>query len=121
VDALDPLHGLSEEEAIERRSRGQGNDIRLSTSRSYLQILRQNVFTFTNIVLFAIGITLILLGQAGDAQTQFHPHPPHRGHPDPGDRGLGAVRRAPAQRRWGDGPLCTACSLDDLSERSRSI
>jgi cation-transporting ATPase E len=36
-------------------------------SRSYLQILRQNAFTFINTILFAIGIALVLMGQHGDA------------------------------------------------------
>jgi cation-transporting ATPase E len=59
--------GLSEAQAIARRERGQGNAVQLQTSRSYLQILRKNAFTFINSVLFGIGIILILMGQLGDA------------------------------------------------------
>ena len=59
--------GLSEAQAIARRERGQGNVVQFQTSRSYLQILRKNAFTFINSVLFGIGILLILMGQLGDA------------------------------------------------------
>jgi cation-transporting ATPase E len=58
---------LLESEVIARRARGQGNNVRFQTSRSYAQILRQNAFTFINTVLFAIGIVLILMGRTGDA------------------------------------------------------
>ncbi|MBS1245357.1 MAG: ATPase, P-type (transporting), superfamily, subfamily [Chloroflexi bacterium] len=61
------LRGLSEGEVIARRARGLGNAVRLQTSRSYLQILRQNAFTFINTVLFSIGLVLILMGRTGDA------------------------------------------------------
>ena len=61
------MKGLSESEVIARRERGQGNDVRFRTSRSYLDILRKNAFTFINTVLFAIGIVLIMMGQLGDA------------------------------------------------------
>ena len=61
------LTGLSEEEASRRMHNGQGNDIALGTSRSYRQILRQNVFTFINIVLFSIGVVLVALGLYTDA------------------------------------------------------
>lgn len=61
--------GLTEQEALSRRQQGQGNDIDFSTSRSYLQIIRYNVFTFVNIVLFIIGIALLVLGLPQDAIT----------------------------------------------------
>ncbi len=60
-------HGLSEREVVARRAQGQGNDVKLHTSRSYVDILRQNAFTFINTVLFAIGLVLILMGRTGDA------------------------------------------------------
>lgn len=59
--------GLTDEEAQIRRERGQGNDIKIKTSRSYWEIFRQNVFTFINNVLFFIGFVMILLGLWGDA------------------------------------------------------
>lgn len=61
------IRGLSASEVMQRRDNGQGNNVRLETSRSYAQIVRQNVFTFINTVLFAIGIVLVLLGLYTDA------------------------------------------------------
>jgi cation-transporting ATPase E len=61
------IEGLSESEVIARRQQGQGNDVRFLASRSYIEILQKNAFTFINTVLFAIGIVLILLGNIGDA------------------------------------------------------
>jgi len=61
------LQGLSAAEAAERRARGLGNNIQLKTSRSYVEILRENVFTFINNILFALGAALILLGRSSDA------------------------------------------------------
>jgi cation-transporting ATPase E len=59
--------GLTDDEAQRRRERGQGNDIKIKTSRSYWDILRQNTFTFINNVLFFIGFIMIMLGLWGDA------------------------------------------------------
>ena len=61
--------GLSEAEAGARRARGEGNDYRAATSRSYLAIARANLFTFFNNILFAIGAALIVLGEINDALT----------------------------------------------------
>ena len=61
--------GLTEAEARRRRERGEGNDVRIATSRSYLVIVRTNLFTFFNNILFAIGIALIVLGEWNDAMT----------------------------------------------------
>jgi len=61
------LQGLSESEVMERRTNGEGNMAALKTSRSYLQIVRENVFTSINTILFVLGITLIMLGQTSDA------------------------------------------------------
>jgi cation-transporting ATPase E len=44
-----------------------GNQAASQISRSYFEILRENVFTFINIVLFGLGFVLILLGRAIDA------------------------------------------------------
>ncbi|MEQ8677714.1 MAG: HAD-IC family P-type ATPase [Aggregatilineales bacterium] len=62
-----PSQGLDEQEVLRRRERGDGNNIRIQTGRTYQQILQQNVFTFINIVLFSIGIVLVLFGLWGDA------------------------------------------------------
>ena len=62
-----PFKGLSETEAIARRKRGDGNNVRIDTSRTYWDILKQNLLTFINVVLFTIGGFMILLGLWGDA------------------------------------------------------
>ena len=61
------LQGLSESEAMLRCASGQGNVAPLRTSRSTLQILRENVFTSVNTILFVLGFVLIFLGQTSDA------------------------------------------------------
>ncbi|GAB4527027.1 MAG: HAD-IC family P-type ATPase [Anaerolineae bacterium] len=68
VDAnVHELTGLTEREVLERRSRGQGNNVKIDTSRTYAEILRQNFLTFINIILFGIGLLMVLLGLYGDA------------------------------------------------------
>lgn len=61
------LRGFSENEAAERRRRGLGNTASFKTSRSYAQIVRENVFVPVNIIMFILGLALIALGQATDA------------------------------------------------------
>lgn len=61
--------GLTEAEALHRRRSGQGNNIDLTPSRSYWQIVFYNVFTFVNMVLFVIGALLVILGSPTDAIT----------------------------------------------------
>jgi cation-transporting ATPase E len=61
------IQGLSQAEAAERRARGLGNNSKIQTSRSYGQILRENVFTFINNILFGLGIALVLVGRTSDA------------------------------------------------------
>ena len=64
---LDIGRGLSEREARIRRANGQGNTAPAPTSRSYRQIIIENVFTFINLCLFGLGIALIALGRILDA------------------------------------------------------
>jgi cation-transporting P-type ATPase E len=59
--------GLTEAEAAERRSRGLGNRVAFQSTRTYGQILRENLFTFVNITLFSLGFALILLRRTSDA------------------------------------------------------
>jgi cation-transporting P-type ATPase E len=59
--------GLTEEEAIKRRAEGLGNNVFLQTSRSYRQIINENIFNFINIVFFAISAVMILLRRYSDA------------------------------------------------------
>ena len=62
-----PVQGLTEREARARRQRGEGNDTGIRPSRSYWSIVRTNLFTLFNNILFAIGIALVSLGQYYDA------------------------------------------------------
>lgn len=59
--------GLTSTEVAARRARGLGNDASIQTSRTYFQIIRENVLTFINLVLFGLGLALILLGRTSDA------------------------------------------------------
>ncbi|NJP05913.1 MAG: hypothetical protein HC837_09970 [Chloroflexaceae bacterium] len=59
--------GLSEQDVLERRASGQSNAIDRQLSRSYTQILRENVFTFIHNVMFLLGVALIVLGRWSDA------------------------------------------------------
>ncbi len=61
------LQGLSENEVAERRSRGLGNTSSFKSSRSYAAILRENLFVPVNIIMYALGVGLVALGQVSDA------------------------------------------------------
>ncbi len=61
------MNGLSTQEVLERRAKGLGNRDPVRSSRSYLQIVRENIFTFVNMVLFGLGTALVLLGRPSDA------------------------------------------------------
>ena len=62
-----PITGLSEADAQQRRSQGLGNNVEVKTGRTYGQIVRGNLFTFFNIVLFSLAALLLLLGSPRDA------------------------------------------------------
>ncbi len=62
-----PLRGLSSQEAHTRHASGQGNTAPAPTSRTYRQIVAENVVTFINCCLFGLGIVLALLGRPLDA------------------------------------------------------
>ena len=59
--------GLSTQEVVQRRAQGLGNSAPPPTGRTYAQIVRENVFTFINIVIFVLALALILVGRASDA------------------------------------------------------
>ena len=59
--------GLTDSEVQARRAQGLGNVLPAPTGRTYLEILRENVFTFINNVLFGLGFALVLLGHWTDA------------------------------------------------------
>src|SRR5919199_1851563 len=62
-----PSVGLTASEAEARRRRGEGNAAVAGGSRSYATILRTNVFSFFNTILFIIGAALLALGRYSDA------------------------------------------------------
>src|ERR1700754_5125532 len=62
-----PPAGLSSAEAEARRRRGEANAATAGATRGYARILRVNVFSFFNIVLFVIGVALLALGRYSDA------------------------------------------------------
>jgi cation-transporting P-type ATPase E len=59
--------GLTAAEVEDRRRRGEGNAAPRGGTRSYATILRTNVFSFFNVVLFVIGAALLSLGRYNDA------------------------------------------------------
>ena len=62
-----PVDGLTEEEATARHARGLGNDARITSGRTYADILRDNLLQPVNILLTAICLVLVALGLYGDA------------------------------------------------------
>ena len=67
IVAATPAAGLTQAEAASRRAAGRGNTALPATSRTYGQIVRENVFTFINNVIFVLGVLLILVGRPLDA------------------------------------------------------
>jgi cation-transporting ATPase E len=63
------MTGLTTAEVLARRQRGEGNAVKLSTSRSYLDILKTNIFNPVNVVLYAIGAGMVLVGDIRSAVT----------------------------------------------------
>ena len=64
---IDPISGLSSADVRQRISRGQSNDFEARVGRSYLDIFRENVLNLFNIVLGAMLILVILLGDYATA------------------------------------------------------
>ena len=63
----DPAIGLTETEAGRRRERGLAHSTTRATSRTYWQIVRDNLLTFLNTTLIGIGVILIILGLESEA------------------------------------------------------
>ncbi len=61
--------GLTTAEAAQRRQQGSGNTLVHAPERSYLYIIRKNLLTFVNIVLFIIAALLVTLSSPSDALT----------------------------------------------------
>lgn len=71
VQTVDPtpatLQGLTAAEVAQLRAQGQGYVTPPDMGRSYRQIIRDNLFTFINNLLFGLGLVLVLLGRPVDA------------------------------------------------------
>jgi cation-transporting ATPase E len=63
----DQLSGLTSAEVEERRAQGLGNTVSVTSTRPYPEIIRHNVFTLINVVLYATCAMLIAIGLYGDA------------------------------------------------------
>ncbi len=57
-----PACGLSEAEAAARQARGEGNEYRPPTSRTYWEIFRQNAYLGINGILIAVSLLLVVFG-----------------------------------------------------------
>ena len=62
-----PFQGLSTREVEAQRAAGKGAVMPPPTGRSYAQIIREDVFTLINSVLFLLCAALLLLGQISEA------------------------------------------------------
>ncbi len=62
-----PDAGLTAAEVERRRAAGLGNTPPAPTTRTYGQIVRENVFTFINNVLFVLAVALVVVGRPFDA------------------------------------------------------
>ncbi|MBF2074446.1 MAG: HAD-IC family P-type ATPase [Synechococcales cyanobacterium C42_A2020_086] len=60
------LQGLTPQDVSARRAAGHSNDVKLQTSRSYRQILQENLFTVINTIFFAISLVMFRLGRFSD-------------------------------------------------------
>jgi len=63
------VHGLTEQQAQAKRAQGLGNNVTQNSGRSYWDIVRGNLFTLFNNILFVIGVALIAMGRVNDAIT----------------------------------------------------
>jgi cation-transporting ATPase E len=63
------LTGLTQSEVAARQAAGHNNAVSLPSSRTYRQILRENVFSFINGVFFVIAMVLLALARWIDALT----------------------------------------------------
>jgi cation-transporting ATPase E len=59
--------GLSTREAVGRRAAGRGNTAAPSTSRTYREIVTENILTFINLSIIALGVLLAVVGRPIDA------------------------------------------------------
>ncbi len=59
--------GLTQDEVLRRRAAGQGNNVKIKTSRSYWEIFQENLISFINIVFFSLSAIMIALRRYSDA------------------------------------------------------
>lgn len=70
LDTLTPdfaTQGLSSGEAQQRKAQGLSNDVPAESSRPIAVILRENLLSITNVILFIIVVVLIVIGKPSDA------------------------------------------------------
>jgi cation-transporting P-type ATPase E len=89
--ATSPETGLSAVEADARRAAGQGNDFRARTSRSYLEIVRDNSYPLINGPLLAVAAALVSFGAVTEALMT--------GVPVVGNIAIGVVQGSRAKRQ----------------------
>ena len=91
--------GLSTAEAADRLRRGESNTAPNGSTRSYATILRTNVFSFFNIILFVIGVGAAGAGPLQRRADQRRARPDQRADQrDAGDPGQAQARPAAAAR-----------------------
>ena len=61
------ISGLTSSEVQARREKGLGNEFKLKSSRPYRDIILTNVFYSVNVVLYAIGLGMLLVGDVRSA------------------------------------------------------
>ena len=64
---MNTLQGLTSAEVTARQQQGLGNTTHRGTGRSYGDIMRANLFSYFNNILFIVGTMLALLGRYNDA------------------------------------------------------
>ena len=69
-----PPAGLTDDEAARRRGAGLGNTSPPATTRTYRQIVVENLFTFINNILFVLAVGLVLVGRPMDALVSLGGH-----------------------------------------------
>jgi cation-transporting ATPase E len=67
MQTTDEMQGLSTQDVATRRAEGRGTILPPRTDRTYAQIIREDVFTLINNILFALCLALFLLGQISEA------------------------------------------------------
>ncbi len=69
IEDAGEITGLNDTEVRAARERGEGNEYQPPTSRSLIDILRQNVFTLINVVLFTLGAVMVSIRRVDEALT----------------------------------------------------